>query len=442
MSGNPRLRSSRGKLSMMATVALAACTTTQSADAPIAGPVSGNTFVIRNVRVFDGSRTIERANVVVRSGTIASVGRSTGSPDLPVIDGDSRTLIPGLIDAHAHIGSATNLRDALRFGVTTALDMLSNISSVRDFKSQRTTSARSDLADLYTAGSPVTSPRGLGTQFGIPFNTITSPDEAPAIVRGRIAEGSDYIKILYEPGAPIFTTISRETLAAVIAAAHAQSVMAVVHVSSLQGARDAVATGADGLAHSFGDTVIDAALAKDMAERGTFVIPTLSIFGAFQGKGVGSQLAADARLAPYLTPAQHKELVKVGPGPDHPLAPYLARFNVDQATRNVRQMHAAGVRILAGTDAPNLGSHGVSLHGELELLVEAGLSPAEALTAATSGPARAFRLPDRGRITAGTRADLVLVDGNPMTDIKATRSIVRIFKNGFEVSRTLPVATR
>ncbi len=441
MPGKLRLPALHTILSVLVAATLAACTTAQSAN-PVAGPVNGNSFVVRNVRVFDGSHTIERTNVVVRSGKIASVGRSHRSSDLPVIDGTGRTLIPGLIDAHAHVGSATNLRDALRFGVTTALDMLSSIGTVRDFKSQRTGMERTDLADLHTAGSPVTSPRGLGTQFGIAFNTISSPDEAPAIVRSRVAEGSDYIKVLYEPGAPIFTTISRETLSAVIAAAHAQGVMAVVHVSSLQGARDAVATGADGLAHSVGDKPIDEALPKEMATRGTFVIPTLSIFGAFQGKGVGSQLAADARLAPYLTPAQHKELIKVGPGPDHPFAPYLVRFNVDQAKKNVRQMHAAGVRILAGTDAPNLGSHGVSLHGELELLVEAGLSPLEALTAATSGPANAFKLSDRGRITPGARADLVLVDGNPMTDIKATRSIVRIFKNGFEVLRAVPAAAR
>lgn len=162
----------------------------------------------------------------------------------------------------------------------------------------------------------------------------------------------------------------------------------------------------------------------------------LSILGAFQGKSIGSSLAADSRLSPYLTPAQRTQLTGKGPGPDHPLAPYLVRFNVDRASVNVRMMKAAGVRILAGTDAPNLGSHGVSLHGELQLLTQAGLSPAEALTAATLAPAQAFKLSDRGRIAAGSRADLVLVDGNPLQDIQLTRAIVRVFKNGFEVSRT------
>jgi imidazolonepropionase-like amidohydrolase len=120
------------------------------------------------------------------------------------------------------------------------------------------------------------------------------------------------------------------------------------------------------------------------------------------------------------------------------MAPYLKRFEIDLAKTNVQRLRAAGVRILAGTDAPNLGSHGVSLHGEMQLLVEAGLSPAEALTAATLGPAQVYRLADRGRITPGARADLVLVDGNPLQDITATRTIIRIFKNGFEVSRAVP----
>ena len=428
--------------SRFASVALAgilviACTSAPAVTVATGAPVDGNSFVVRNVRVFDGSRAIERTNVVVRAGRIASVGRSAPS-DLPVVDGSGRTLLPGFIDAHGHVGNERSLRDASRFGVTTVLDMLTRIEAVRAQKSRRAQVERTDLADLYTAGSPVTSPRGLGTQFGIPFTTISTPDEAPAFVRGRIAEGSDYIKILYEPGAPIFTTISRETLAAVVVSAHAEGVLAVVHVSSIEGARGAVRAGADGLAHSFGDSIIEETLAREMATRGIFVTPTLSIFGAFQGKGVGSELAADSRLSPYLTSAQRAELTKVGPGPEHPLAPYLVRFDVDRASENVRRMRGAGVRILAGTDAPNLGSHGVSLHGEMELLTKAGLSPAEALTAATLAPAQAFKLSDRGRITPGARADLVLVEGNPMRDIEQTRAIVRIFKNGYEVARTLP----
>ncbi len=421
------------------TVFASACASIPAATVPTGTPLTGNSFVVRDVRVFDGERVIERANVVVRGGRIAGVGNSAPR-DLPVVDGSGQTMIPGLIDAHGHVGGEASLRDALRFGVTTVLDMLMPATVNKQLAAKRAPMTQTLFADFYSAVSPVTSPRGLGTQFGIPFTTITVPGEARAFVQGRIAEGSDYIKVLYEPGAPIFTTISRETLGAVIDAAHAERVLAVVHVSSVQGARDAVRLGADVLAHSFSDSLVDESLAKEIAARNVFVTATLSIVGAFQSKGAGPSLAADARLSPYLRATQRTALTAPGPGPDFPLAPYLARFDIERGIENVRRLKNAGVRILAGTDAPNLGSHGVSLHGELELLTRAGLSPADALTAATLGPARAFRLADRGRIAAGALADLVMVEGNPIVDITATRAITRVFKNGFEVNRALPPA--
>lgn len=418
-----------------------ACKTASVVPVPAGRPVTGNSFVVRDARVFHGEHALERVNVVVRDGRIASIGRGAFPTGLPVIDGAGRTLLPGLIDAHGHVPNAAGLRDAARFGVTTVLDMLTRIDAVRPLVSQRTRMDQTDLADLYTAGSPITSPKGLGTQFGIPFSTLNGPDEARTFVKARVAEGSDYIKILYEPGAPLFTTISRETLAAVVAAAHAEGVMAIAHVSSRIGAWDAVRSGIDGLAHGFSDTLLDDSLAKEMVARRVFVIPTLSILAAFQGKPIGPALAADPRVVPYLTAAQKTGLVSPGPGPQHPMAPYLVRFKIDVASENVRRMKAAGVRMLTGTDAPNLGSFGVSLHGEMELLTRAGLTPAEAIRAATQAPAQAFGLSDRGQIEAGSRADLVLVDGNPLEDIQLTRAIVRVFKNGYEVSRSMAAST-
>src|SRR5690554_5170697 len=109
---------------------------------------------------------------------------------------------------------------------------------------------------------------------------------------------------------------------------------------------------------------------------------------------------------------------------------------LDNALASVAALHAAGVDILAGTDAGNPGTaHGASMHGELALLVRAGLSPAAALAAATSMPARRFGLDDRGRIAPGLRADLLLVEGDPTADIEATRAIVGIWKNGHAVAR-------
>jgi len=102
----------------------------------------------------------------------------------------------------------------------------------------------------------------------------------------------------------------------------------------------------------------------------------------------------------------------------------------------IPQLSAANVPILAGTDVGNSGTApGASLHGELEYLVEAGLTPTQALVAATSATATAFKLVDRGRIAAGLRADLVLVNGNPADDIRVTRDIVAVWKLGVPVDR-------
>ena len=427
-------RFTRTPLAAALTSALAACGSHHPAPAVI-GPLEGNSFVVRDVRVFDGERAIERTNIVVRDGRVASVGTSRPPRDLPVIEGTGRTLFPGLIDSHAHVQSEAALRNALRFGVTTELDMFTFVEFAQSQRPRRESMARTDLADLYSAGAPVTSPGGMGTQFGIAFPTISGPEEAPAFVRARLAEGSDYIKILYEPNAGIVTTISYETLVAVVAAAHAEGALAVVHVTSLEGARGAVAARADGLVHLFSDALIDDALVRQMAEQSMFVTPTLSIYAAFRGAGIGPQLAADPRLAPYLSDAQKRQLAPVEFDPNSPMAPYLERFDLQRALENTRRLHATGVRLLAGDDVPNLAAHGASMHGELELLTRAGLTPAEALKAATAATAEAYRLPERGRIVPGARADLVLVDGNPLIDITATRAIVRVFKNGYEVSR-------
>lgn len=403
-------------------------------------PLSGNSFIVRDVRVFDGTRVIARTNVVVRDGRIATVGQATPS-GLPVIDGKGRTLLPGLLDAHAHVANEGTLRNALRFGVTTTLDMMTQPTFARSQQARRAHIVRTDLADMYSVGVPVTSPGGMGTQFGIPLTTISQPAEADSIVRGRLADGSDWIKLMYEPDAGIVSSISFETLRAVVTAAKAHGRVIVAHVSSLRGARDVVAAGADGLAHLFGDSLIDAALVQAIMEKKMFVVPTLSNFAAFEGGTQRRELADDPRVTPFLTAAQRNALTGPAPDKNSPMAGYLARFNLTTATENVRRLHAAGVRILAGDDAASdLVAMGPGMHGELQFLVDAGLSPRDALEAATSRVADAFRLADRGRIAPGMRADLLLVDGNPLLDITATRAIVEVFKNGYRVDRTVPTA--
>lgn len=390
--------------------------------------------VIRNARVFDGTSVRGVTDVFVQDGTIAAIGKRLRVPDgTEVIDATGKTLLPGLIDAHTHsFGEA--LSEALMFGVTTNLDQFMDHTMAAAMRAEQEAGKASHRADLFSAGILVTAPKGHGTEYGFEIPTITAPEQAQAFVDARIAEGSDWIKIVYDDGKAYgmsMPTLDLATLRAVIAAAHKRQKLAVVHIGTLADARAAIDAGADGLVHLFVDKEPDAELGKFIAAHKAFAIPTLVVLKSITGVGGGAPLLEDARLQPYLNAAARTQLAHGFPrSAKQPAVTYAA------AEASVRQLKSSGVPILAGSDAPNPGTaHGAALHRELELLVAAGLTPVEALTAATSAPAKAFRISDRGRIAKGLRADLLLVNGDPTTDVTATRDIAAIWKGGVAVDR-------
>jgi imidazolonepropionase-like amidohydrolase len=403
-------------------------------DAPAGDGGSRRSFVVRGARVFDGVRALGVADVLVTGSRIVAVGKGVAvPPGTTVIAGAGRTLLPGLIDAHAHAWG-DHLRDALIFGVTTELDMFANAQWAAKVKADQAAGRRLDEADLRSAGTLATTPGGHGTEYGFPIPTLTRPDEAQAWVDARIAEGSDYVKIVIEDGRIFgrqFTTLDQPTVAALVAAAHRRGKLAVVHISTLAGAREAIEAGADGLAHLPVDQPPDPGFGRFAAAHHVFAITTLSVDqGIGGGQPAGAALVRDPRLAPYIDPDDAANLERHYPNRPGITARYAA------AVAALRQLQAAGVALLAGTDAPNPGTaHGASLHGELELLVAGGLSPAAALAAATSVPAAVFHLADRGRIAPGLRADLLLVDGDPTADVRQTRAIAGVWKAGVAADR-------
>jgi imidazolonepropionase-like amidohydrolase len=389
-----------------------------------------NSFVIRNARVFTGSRIIPNADVWVENGMIKAVGEKLKvQASVPVIDGSGKTLLPGLIDAHVHAyGNA--LKEALVFGVTTELDMFTDYHFAAHIRKDQADGKDLDMADLRSAGTLVTAPHGHGTEYGMAIPTISSPQEAQAFVDARIAEGSDYIKIIYDDGKAYgmnIPTISKETMAAVVTAAHKRGKLAVAHIGSLQGAKDAIAAGVDGLAHLFVDLPPDREFLTLAAQHHVFVVPTLSVLASISGVASGKPLAHDPHLEPYLSSMSISNLEHTFPGKSGSLK------NPEEA---VRQLEAQHTPILAGTDSPNPGTaHGVSMHGELQLLVESGLTPVQALASATSVPAAVFHLDDRGQIAPGKRADLLLVDGDPSAQISDINNIVAVWKLGMKDDR-------
>ncbi|GGR86750.1 imidazolonepropionase [Streptomyces aureoverticillatus] len=389
-------------------------------------------FAVTNTRVFTGTHIADASVVVVEDGTIAAVGHQVPE-GVERIDGGGATLLPGLIDAHTHTDE-DGLRTALRFGVTTELDMMSVPDMMDPVRKKAQTEF--DLADVRTASWGLAHPDGHPHQLrrGLDdpvWPTATIPSEAPAFVEGRLSEGADYIKIMVEDGTAFGTSLPAvppEVVAAVVEAAHERGVMALVHTLGAAATRVAVEAGADGVTHLHYDEVISDDLIIRMREQGMFVITTLAVTASGASDGAGPRLGADLRVGSRLNAAWRDNLGRE----------FAWNAHLPNALRSVGLLHAAGVELLAGTDAAHLGApglaHGASLHDELRLLETAGLSPVEALSAATRRTADRFGLTDRGRIEPGASADLVLVDGDPTSQLSSTLNTRAVWRRGHRLA--------
>lgn len=391
------------------------------------GPV-----LISDVRVFDGEHVLEHRSVLIENGRISRIGSAhLKDSRAQVVDGRGRTLLPGLIDAHVHVSSDTvgSLHQALALGVTTVLDMFTSLDTLKKLK-QIEADDPSNVADVRTAGIGATAPGGHPSEMGgPPFPTISTAADAQAFVDQRIAEGSDFIKIIYDDLSlrQKVPMLDQSTLAALIRAAHRRHKLVVVHIGNENQARDVISAGADGLAHVFFGKTSSEDFGRFAAAHHVFVIPTLVTLYSACGIGDGKELLADPHLGPYVQMELAKMLAMTWPADAS-----ICRGSSEA----VRQLINERVPILAGTDAPIPGTtFGASLHGELENYVKLGMTPLHALMSATSVPAHYFHLTDRGFIRTGQRADLLLVDGDPTRDILATRRIAVIFKKGVRVER-------
>lgn len=345
---------------------------------------------ITNVRVFDGAQLSPPTTVVIEGDSIGTDDSAANK-----IDGEGGVLLPGLIDAHVHLTKLEDLRRLAKAGITTAMDMAcwppDLVNSLRNLRG---------LTDIRSAGTPLTSPGSAHSHIpNMPKDALISDTkQARNIVARRIAEGSDYIKLIADvPGPP------QDVLNAAAAEAKTLGKFVVAHASTYVPVQMAQEAKVDMLTHAPLDAPVTQLDAEMMVRESRTCIPTLVMM-----EGV-------ARLKRPGTDYAHSE-------------------------QSVRAMHKAGVTIVAGTDAndtpgsPSPISHGDSLHRELELLVESGLSTVDALRSATVISANQFGLHDRGVIEPGRRADLVLIGGNPIQDIRNTRLIRRVWCAGVEVT--------
>ncbi|WP_433825928.1 amidohydrolase family protein [Actinoplanes sp. CA-015351] len=408
---------------------------------------------IINVRIFDGTAVLDATTVLLDGDRITAVG-SEPPADATIVDATGATLLPGLIDAHVHTNPA-NLALALRFGVTTELEMQgTNTRHNRAHLIENDT-----VADVRSSGFGITPPGGhpselfpkdfrpgpppgatpppgarpAGPPPVMPFST--TPEEAVAFVPQLVETGSDYIKFMVDDGSveghPGLPMLDQATLDAGVAEAKRHGMLTVAHTLTIDATRMAIEAGIGGLAHLFMDRPHTDEIITLVAASGAFVVPCVVLNASMIGI-TGGELADDPRVASRLPDDWMTTLrSSFGHYPQGSLTDVLA---------SVKALHDAGVDILVGTDAsvalPFLGglAHGASVHHELQYLVQAGLTPVEALRAATSVPAHRFGLDDRGRIAPGLRADLLLVDGDPTTLISDTLNTRAVWRRGTRVA--------
>ena len=346
----------RGWIPRLALIGLLAGVVLTSAIPGTRSGAAERPLAFRDVAVFDGLKLIPQSTVVVEGGKIAAVGTRIAIPrNAEVIDGKGLTLLPGFIDSHVHAFSQGELRRSLMFGVTTVMDMMTTPEFMRAIKARQAATGTPDWADLFSSGSAATAPGGHGTEYGGTTPTLTKLEEAAPFVSARIAEGSDYIKIMSGFGNGK-NLLDRPVIAAVAAEARKQGRLSIVHIDTQAYARQAVEDGVNGLAHCFADVPPEQDFIDLMKAKRAFVIPTLSVMSNLADAKM-ADLIHDQRLLPYLSPdllaalSVERKVMK------------SKRLSFAVVEESVRRMSKAGIPILVGTDSSNPGTaHGLTIH--------------------------------------------------------------------------------
>ncbi len=436
------------------------------------------TTLIRDARIFTGDgKVIPAGAVLIRAGKIAEIFEGPvpkkAEGGAIVVEGSGKTIIPGLIDTHVHLGGPGGLMQSyenydftkaaqrelaayLYSGVTAARSAGDGPDLSLRLKSEITSGARLG-AEVFTCGPMFTVEGGHGTEYfeGAPeqvrdelkqqlVRLPKTADEARAQVRELKSKGVDCVKAILDAGSSsfLFNRMDISLLRAIVEAAHARNLPVVVHTGDSSDVADAIAANADGIEHgSARDAIPDGLLAK-MAQKHITLDPTLSVVEAWNDFVAGKTDLLDRSLTQQVGPAELLQSTKkmIDSAEVKKLRERLGKYPADLGTAmdNLRRAYRAGVPLVAGSDSGNyLVIHGPAIHRELQLWVKAEVPAKAALKAATSGAARSLRAADElGRIAKGRDATLLLLDGNPLEDISATERISAVFFKGERINRS------
>jgi imidazolonepropionase-like amidohydrolase len=418
--------------------------------------------VLHHVTVINaGSAPMSDMTILITGNRIAAIGRADATT-IPagarIIDGRGKFVIPGLMDMHHHLLSGSfpprpnflpNLGRLLAVGVTSVFD-----PSI----------GRQDFARLRAAAAPDSSPYArffsTGPMFTVKGDTFADADspmpETPAQAEVAVKElkalGVDAIKIQRDDLSWAVkgsgTLMPLEVLAAAVTQAHTENLKVYAHAPLLKLAKEALSVGVDGMMHGILDEPVDAEFLSLMKKNRAVYVPTLALFedvadvSAFARRQAVSwdraKFQPPAIYAPFTDPAGARQIESFL----NNTAFTKERLKVARA--NVKRVFDAGVPVVLGTDTGFFGVFlGVATQIELELLVEAGLTPAEALRTATINAAQMIgKERDLGAVEAGKFADLVILDANPLDDIRNVARIHKVIKGGVQYEPVDPATPK
>ncbi|NOT26894.1 MAG: amidohydrolase family protein [Acidobacteria bacterium] len=431
----------------------AACS---SAQAPVQPRADLTLFEGARLITMDAAGTIEDAAFLVERDTIVQVGRRgevTAPPEATRVDLSGKTVMPAIINAHSHLGyrrgasftaenyTRENILDHLNrlayHGVAAVMSMGAERPLGYALRNELRKSPVPDTPLFLTAGQGLAMPNGgpAPPLRDAPYGVSTPAEARKAVQELRDKQIDRYVKIWVDDRGGMVKKLPRDVYAAAIEEAHAQGLLTVTHTFELADVKEIVKAGIDGLAHPpwrSGAALDEETVALFKERPNLFVILTLwSTRNDIYGRR--PVWIDDPLLRETFTPAEIAML-------ENPATPEdaRARWQGGVVPRGVQALKAVGVRFGLGDDsgATNGGFYfGVASHLEMASMVEAGLTPAEALAAATRNSAEILGLSRLGTVAPGKSADFIVLDANPLDDINNTRRIAAVYLRGAAVNR-------
>jgi imidazolonepropionase-like amidohydrolase len=417
--------------------------------------------VLKNFTLIDGTgfAPISHAAMILENGRIKWVGavaQLKTPPFAQVIDLQGKYVMPGIIDLHVHLGDTVGLDQDSRhftrenvekdlktytsYGVTTVLSLGTDKDSIFQIRDEQR-AGRPNETRIYTAGQGFVFKGGYGGIEGVNQGVATVAEVEP-MVAAQASKHVDIIKLWMDDHLGAKKKMPYDIAKAIIESAHRHHLRVVAHVFYLRDARQLVDYGVDGLAHSVRDAPIDRALIDDMKQHGTWqMAATLSREASMFVYGQTPPFANDPFFTRGISADVLAKLKTVGYQQTVRSDPEFSRYPgfLRIAEGNLKAEVAASVPYGFGTDSGPPGRFpGYFAHWEMELMVQAGLTPMQVITAATRNAAAFLQAKDLGTLEAGKWADLIVLNKNPLADIKNSHSIDAVYIAGNRVAGAAP----